>query len=310
MCVTLLVLSGCGKEETAAPEPENEKTVETTPEKEPEPTPEPKKAQLADGIIPYLEGVTIHLEYDEFNSADQQADQTVNRLYTIEPLLKEGDLYASILKTFSGAELSEGELYYVTSLKETAGMDTIELSSEQLKKAWPSIKYFWIMKDDPQNKLLTIKAFRGYGEESADGTVVYDFYAYEEYRNAERYVIDYSGMDNDDWKATVCTDMDLTDKRQYDVFTFPGYMTAYEPAEGIPPYQLISVNTEGLRIRSTPEIKDDNIIGKIVPEDKDLYFLTYLVYEKQENDGYTWYRIGKRRWIASNGEWISEEGTD
>lgn len=32
---------------------------------------------------------------------------------------------------------------------------------------------------------------------------------------------------------------------------------------------------------------------------------TYKVYEKKTEEGYTWYRIGKDKWIADNGEWVT-----
>ena len=32
---------------------------------------------------------------------------------------------------------------------------------------------------------------------------------------------------------------------------------------------------------------------------------TYEVFEKKDADGYTWYRIGEKQWIAGNSEWVT-----
>ena len=68
---------------------------------------------------------------------------------------------------------------------------------------------------------------------------------------------------------------------------------------------MIRVKEKGIRIRSTPEIRDDNKIGSIDLTGSD-FCVTYFVYETAGNDGYTWYRIGKKRRVASDGNRISE----
>lgn len=69
---------------------------------------------------------------------------------------------------------------------------------------------------------------------------------------------------------------------------------AAEPNEAI---DEITVLVDGLRVRNTPSISGD-AIGNVWKSAR------YYIYEKVEESGYTWYRIGNDMWIADNGEWL------
>ncbi len=61
-------------------------------------------------------------------------------------------------------------------------------------------------------------------------------------------------------------------------------------------------NKAGIRkvnIRTSPEIKDDNIVGVI----GDNFHVG--VYESVYDGTYTWYRFGEDLWVADNGEWFT-----
>lgn len=66
---------------------------------------------------------------------------------------------------------------------------------------------------------------------------------------------------------------------------------------------LVTVPT--INVRSDPDSKNDN--NKV---DKVHMGETYTVFEQTKDSDYTWYRIGKDRWIASDGTWCVEYGAD
>ena len=57
---------------------------------------------------------------------------------------------------------------------------------------------------------------------------------------------------------------------------------------------------ETLKRRSSPEIADDNVTGKI---SKNTIMTAYET--KTTTDGYMWYRIESDQWIADDGSWVS-----
>ncbi|MBR4462792.1 MAG: TIR domain-containing protein [Erysipelotrichaceae bacterium] len=65
---------------------------------------------------------------------------------------------------------------------------------------------------------------------------------------------------------------------------------------------LYQVNVSGgvsdLKIRSAPTAMDNNILDKAKTGQ------IFNVYETLSNEGYTWLRIGNKRWIADNGSWV------
>ena len=63
---------------------------------------------------------------------------------------------------------------------------------------------------------------------------------------------------------------------------------------------ILTVNVEDLRARSGPS-SDGEAIGYVWPNAK------YYYYESNDNEGYTWYRIGDNMWIADGGGWLSYE---
>ena len=79
---------------------------------------------------------------------------------------------------------------------------------------------------------------------------------------------------------------------------FMGIVTKLgEPVEKA---MLIENITGKINIRSMPSTKGEKL-GSFAKGE------TYYCLEKQENEGYTWYRIGENRWVADkNGEWIKE----
>lgn len=61
--------------------------------------------------------------------------------------------------------------------------------------------------------------------------------------------------------------------------------------------QLI-VNVDDLRIRKNPSINSD-ILGLTTLNG------IYNYYEIKENEGYTWYKIDEKNWIAGNNDWVT-----
>ena len=63
----------------------------------------------------------------------------------------------------------------------------------------------------------------------------------------------------------------------------------------------IRITTIGnnVKIRSTPTTKNGNTnkVGNVHTNEE------YNVYESVQNEGYTWYRIGTKRWMATDGTW-------
>ncbi len=80
------------------------------------------------------------------------------------------------------------------------------------------------------------------------------------------------------------------------------YMESYQAIGAITPV------TKNIRIRNKPSTSGEKLgVLKPLYDDDDTYFMTLLFYETAENDGYTWYRIGKDRWVADNGSWFEVE---
>lgn len=61
--------------------------------------------------------------------------------------------------------------------------------------------------------------------------------------------------------------------------------------------EQVEVIVEQLRARTTPEIKDNNILGFI---ERGIYNIENVII----NDGYTWYEVEKDKWIADNGNYL------
>ena len=66
---------------------------------------------------------------------------------------------------------------------------------------------------------------------------------------------------------------------------------------------LVAVPT--INVRSDPDSKNDN--NKV---DKVHMGETYTVFEQTKDSDYTWYRIGEDKWIANDGTWCVEYGSD
>ena len=68
-------------------------------------------------------------------------------------------------------------------------------------------------------------------------------------------------------------------------------------------FVLITVPT--INVRSNPDSKNnDNKVDKVHMGE------TYTVFEQTRDSDYTWYRIGEKRWIANDGTWCVEYGTE
>ena len=66
---------------------------------------------------------------------------------------------------------------------------------------------------------------------------------------------------------------------------------------------LVTVPT--INVRSNPDSKNDkNKVDKVHMGE------TYTVFEQTKDSDYTWYRIGKDKWIANDGTWCVEYGND
>lgn len=269
---------------------------------------EEKIYTLADGIIPYLTHSIINLEYDVIKKEDQVEDYTRCRLIKLVPLVQEGEYYDKIKETFTDQEL-DGELYFVSEIHDT--INSYIGVFDQMNPDENYENYFWIMQDDPETKTLTIWEYGASREyrynydtgESIPGEL--SFYLYTNEKNGNRYIVDYSKMDEDDWFVEATEYYEHSDSFASKPYRNEGYMTVYDPVEGIDDYTWIEVVEDNVRVRSSPEIRDDNKLGVLKAKDKHFYF-TFFLYEKTENDGYTWYRVGKKRWIASDGTWIKE----
>ena len=303
--IAILILTACG----TAPVTEEENKEEAEAETVESETVQEKEVTLADGIIPYMASTPMYFEYDLFDENDQQEDHTVSRIISIVPLRQEGEFYESIMKVFSPEEL-DGELYYVKEVVINNGNGARTMTSDQIEDGEGSlwIRSFWVMKDDPQSKTLLIKEYNGKIVSDPNAENKYDFYFLNKYKDDNRYVIDYSGMENDDWKMIATEKYEYAQNWNTDVFDYDGYVTPYKPEENIKPYSAVHVKVNNLRIRNSPEVKDDNKTGSIDVKTNQYssYPLYYFLFEKRESGEYTWYRIGKNKWIASDGTWVEE----
>lgn len=59
----------------------------------------------------------------------------------------------------------------------------------------------------------------------------------------------------------------------------------------------ITIASSPINIRSTPSTSGE-LVGLADPS------TTYNVYETQDNEGYTWYRISNDEWIPDGGNWL------
>ncbi len=69
---------------------------------------------------------------------------------------------------------------------------------------------------------------------------------------------------------------------------------------------IITPVTNSIRIRSKPSTSGEKL-GVLRPVDGYNYYRSLFVYEKTENEGYTWYRIGEDRWVADDGSWYKKQ---
>ncbi|MBQ6479021.1 MAG: hypothetical protein IJI44_06605 [Erysipelotrichaceae bacterium] len=268
------------------------------------PKEEEKVYTLEDGIIPYLAHSTINIVYSVIVERDQSSDYTVSRLVRLVPLKEEGEFYETMKQQFSEEQL-DGELYFVSEMIESDR----HLQYDQMDLEKNYLNYFWVMKDDPEAKVLTIHQY------SSDRETVYDQQKQDwvpgnlsfemDYGN-DRYVIDYSKMEEDDWDLLATESFAYSDSFASRPYDYKGYVTVYDPVKGIPEYTYIALVENGVRMRSTPEIRDDNKLGVLKAYSTNDFWFRFFLYEKTENDGYTWYRVGKKHWIASDGTWVEE----
>ena len=76
--------------------------------------------------------------------------------------------------------------------------------------------------------------------------------------------------------------------------------TVWEKEE---PIMRITVLPDAINIRTAPSLKAD-ITAKA------LQGSSYPVYETTEAEGYTWYRVGKDRWMADDGTWLAKVSSE
>ena len=63
----------------------------------------------------------------------------------------------------------------------------------------------------------------------------------------------------------------------------------------------VNVTSAGnnVKIRKQPSVKEGESVGNVKTGE------IYNVYETTQREGYSWYRIGKQKWIATDGTWVN-----
>jgi len=306
-----LMLWGCSgtspeneNDSAAEPNEETETAAEETIEHESEPE---TVYTIDDGIIPYLSHSPINLQYDVILKEDQQNDFMNNWIIKLEPLQKESEVYELAMNSLSEEE-KDGEMFFVNERHE-AILRVNHYYYDQMDPDKHYFNYLWVMKDDPSAKILTIHEYTirrdhtsgSNTSQTVPGNLVFDTSDNNE-KHENRYTVDYSAMNEDDWEMSVIENYPHYVERG--VGKYKGYMTVYDPVDGIEEYTMMRVLRLGVRMRSTPEVKDGNIRSQFDSYSKDDFTFPFFVYETKKDSDYTWYRVGKKRWIADDGTWV------
>ena len=232
------------------------------------------------GVIPYLETHTIAF------SCDYEGGQSepYTRLYVLNfSRVDENDELAKEL-----VDAYEGKID-IKNVFEGRGIITNGLTNLDVKE-YKTSNYptLFVIEEDKDNKTLDIymiiKPANGFSNEHADGGL---------------FEIDYSAGENHFWPLTKYYGSTYGKTRgKKETTGYANFVDKDNPYIG----KLVQINEagNGVRIRSSAEVNNENKVGKVNTN------WTYLVYDEVKDDKYTWYKVTEERWVANNGSWLKE----